>query len=58
MPWKATNGETGRLQRPWWRVLAGKAHYTADETLTINELDLYITERVKSLTGGKHTPVR
>jgi hypothetical protein len=37
--------------------LKGNADYTDDGTITVNELDLYITETVKSLTAGKQTPV-
>ena len=34
----------------------GKADYTGKGKITINMLDLYISERVKELTGGKQTP--
>ncbi len=37
--------------------LAGKADYTGDRKITINELDLYLSERVKVLTQGAQTPV-
>jgi len=36
--------------------LSGKADYTKDGTITINQLDLYLSERVKKLTGNKQTP--
>jgi hypothetical protein len=34
----------------------GKADYPGKGTITINMLDLYLSERVKELTGGKQTP--
>ena len=37
--------------------LQGSADYDRDGTVYLNELDLYVTERVKSLTGGKQHPV-
>jgi WD40 repeat protein len=36
--------------------LSGKADYTGKGTISINMLDLYLSERVKTLTGGKQTP--
>jgi WD40 repeat protein len=36
--------------------LDGKADYTGKGKITVNMLDLYISERVKELTGGKQTP--
>jgi hypothetical protein len=36
--------------------LEGKADYTGKGRITINMLDLYISERVKELTKGKQTP--
>jgi WD40 repeat protein len=36
--------------------LNGKADYTGKGKITINMLDLYLSERVKELTGGKQTP--
>ncbi len=36
--------------------LSGRADYTGKNTITINELDLYLAERVKELTEGKQTP--
>ncbi len=36
--------------------LSGKADYTGDGTITINQLDLYLSERVKRLTGNQQTP--
>jgi WD40 repeat protein len=34
----------------------GAANYTKDGRITINQLDLYLSERVKTLTGNKQTP--
>lgn len=34
----------------------GKADYTKDGTITINQLDLYLSERVKKLTGNQQIP--
>ncbi len=36
--------------------LSGKADYSGKGTISINMLDLYLSERVKELTGGKQTP--
>jgi len=36
--------------------LGGKADYTGKGTISINMLDLYLSERVKQLTGGMQTP--
>ena len=37
--------------------LAGKADYVGKNRITINQLDLYLSERVKELTNGRQTPV-
>ena len=36
--------------------LAGRADYSKNGRITVNMLDLYLSERVKELTGGKQTP--
>lgn len=36
--------------------LSGKADYTGKKKITINMLDLYLSERVKELTNGQQTP--
>jgi WD40 repeat protein len=36
--------------------LTGKAAYGSGDRVTVNMLDLYLSERVKELTGGKQTP--
>ena len=36
--------------------IKGEADKNADNIITVKELDLYTTERVKELTGGKQHP--
>jgi uncharacterized caspase-like protein len=36
--------------------LGGKADFHKDKVITINELDLYLSERVKELTDGQQAP--
>ncbi len=36
--------------------VSGKADYQGKGRITVNMLDLYLSERVKELTGGKQTP--
>ncbi len=36
--------------------ITGRADYTGKGKITVNMLDLYLSERVKELTGGKQTP--
>ena len=36
--------------------ISGKADFTGKGRITINMLDLYLSERVKELTGGQQTP--
>jgi len=36
--------------------ILGKADYTSTGRITVNMLDLYVSERVKELTGGQQTP--
>jgi uncharacterized caspase-like protein len=38
--------------------IAGTADYERDRVITMDELILYITSRVKQLTGGKQLPLR
>jgi WD40 repeat protein len=49
--------ENGAFTKAAVEGLMGNADYTADGKLTINELELYIAERVKDLTSGRQTPV-
>ncbi len=51
-----TRPENGAFTRPGGS-LAGKADYTEDHSVTVNELDLYVSERVKKLTNNQQTPV-
>jgi uncharacterized caspase-like protein len=62
----ASTGNQYSLENPKWNngafTLAvvegfnGKADYTGKGRITINMLDLYISERVKELTDGQQTP--
>jgi len=36
--------------------VSGRADYTGKGTISVNMLDLYLSERVKELTGGRQTP--
>ncbi|MBL8707239.1 MAG: caspase family protein [Rhodospirillales bacterium] len=36
--------------------IAGRADYQKDDVITLNELELYVSERVKELTGGRQAP--
>jgi uncharacterized caspase-like protein len=36
--------------------IRGKADYTSSGRITVNMLDLYVSERVKELTRGQQTP--
>ena len=63
----ATTGSGYSYERSSWghgaftkAILEGlgklKADYDNDNTITIKEIDLYITNRVKKLTNGKQKP--
>lgn len=62
----SSTGRQVSLEHPRWgngaftkalvEALSGQADYTNDQTITINELDLYIAERVAALTKGRQTP--
>ena len=62
----ASTGKQTALERAEWgngaftkalvEGLSGKADYQHKGTITVNMLDLYISERVKELTGGRQTP--
>ena len=62
----ASTGKQTALEREEWgngaftrallEGLSGKADYLHKGTITVNMLDLYISERVKELTGGRQTP--
>lgn len=49
--------ENGAFTEALIEGLTGKADYTNDGTITINQLDLYLSEWVKELTNNKQTPV-
>jgi uncharacterized caspase-like protein len=62
----ASTGRQYSLEDPVWNNgaftkalvegISGKADYAGKGKITINMLDLYISERVKELTKGKQTP--
>lgn len=62
----SSTGEQYSLEDTRWRNgaftkalvegLSGRADYTKDGNISINEMDLYLSERVKELTGGMQTP--
>ena len=62
----SSTGQQYSLEDPAWgngaftkalvEGIKGGADYTQDGTITINQLDLYLSERVKELTGNKQTP--
>ncbi len=62
----SSTGKQYSLENPEWgngaftKALVegfdGAANYTQDGRITINQLDLYLSERVKALTGNKQTP--
>jgi uncharacterized caspase-like protein len=47
----------GAFTRAVVQGLTGKADYSKDGAITIKELDLFISEHVKELTGGRQHPV-
>jgi uncharacterized caspase-like protein len=63
----ATGRESSREDPAWGHgaftraLLEGleqhKANYNGDARIDIKELDLYITDRVKALTGGRQHPM-
>lgn len=62
----SSTGKQNSLEDPAWgngaftkalvEALNGKAAYGGSKTITINMLDLYLSERVKELTKGQQTP--
>jgi len=50
------NWKNGAFTKAAVEGIEGKADYTGKGRITINMLDLYISERVKELTQGKQTP--
>jgi WD40 repeat protein len=48
--------ENGAFTKAVVEGISGKADYTGKGKITINMLDLYISERVKELTRGRQTP--
>ena len=62
----SSTGKQYSLENPEWgngaftkalvEGIDGAADYTQDGRITVNKLDLYLSERVKDLTGNKQTP--
>lgn len=62
----ASTGRQFAIEDPRWsngaftkallEGLSGEADYKKDRVITVNELDLYLSERVKELTGGRQAP--
>jgi uncharacterized caspase-like protein len=62
----SSSGKQYSLEDPAWNNgaftkalvegISGKADYTGKGKITINMLDLYLSERVKELTKGRQTP--
>ncbi len=62
----SSTGKQYSLENPEWgngaftkalvEGIDGAADYTQDGRITVNKLDLYLSERVKKLTGNKQTP--
>jgi hypothetical protein len=48
--------ENGAFTEALIEGLSGKADYGNKGRITVNMLDLWLSERVKELTGGKQTP--
>ncbi len=46
----------GAFTKALVEALSGNADYTKDGNISINEMDLYLSERVKKLTDGQQTP--
>jgi uncharacterized caspase-like protein len=53
---EGSNWGNGAFTKAVLEGINGKADYTGNGRITINMLDLYISERVKELTRGKQTP--
>lgn len=64
----STTGRQYSLENPDWRKRAftlallegieGKADFRGSGRITVNMLELYVSERLKELTEGKQTPTR
>lgn len=62
----SSTGKQYSLENPQWENgaftealvegLDGAADYTGDGVITVNQLDLYLSERVKKLTDNRQTP--
>jgi hypothetical protein len=47
----------GAFTKAMVEAIGGKADYQRSGKITVNMLDLYVSERVKEFTGGQQTPV-
>jgi len=52
----ASTRKLNGLTKALAKGLSGEGNSTKDGSITINELNLFLTERVKKLTGGSHSP--
>ena len=50
------NWGNGAFTKALVEGLDGRADYTKDKAVSLNELALYVSERVKALTGGDQSP--
>ena len=48
--------QNGAFTKALVEGISGKADINADQAISITELDYYLSERVKALTGGRQTP--
>ena len=48
--------EQRRFTKALVEGFTGRADYRGTGRITVNMLDLYLSERVKELTGGRQTP--
>jgi uncharacterized caspase-like protein len=56
--WEDPKWGNGAFTKALVEGLKGAADYHHNGRITVNMLDLYISERVKELTSGKQTPIR
>jgi uncharacterized caspase-like protein len=48
--------QNGAFTKALVEGVSGRADYSGKGRITVNMLDLYLSERVKELTGGRQTP--
>ena len=54
---ESKNWGNGAFTKALLEALSGKADFRKTGRITINMVDLYLSERVKELTEGQQTPV-